>query len=233
MAGDGHDGSDRHDSVCFWPVFDERPIEIGGFSLRGTTVVVLEDRPSFDGWQTAMHFAQAAERSSPFWVGDLLAYAKSREDWKQRMEHAEAVTRLTYETLENRATVSRKIQGRARDLAPSLSHAAVVTSLEPDEQEELLEQAATERWTVRELRQAKKNRERLVRAEGRAPTMHTVEVTVRLTREAETPALAEDLAWRAIKAAVAGVPHAHVIAAKAWPTVGPTRVVKGRRTATA
>jgi hypothetical protein len=210
-------------------LFDTSPIRIGGFELRATTAIEGEERPTFAGWQAAFEFATASERSSPFWVGDLLAYAEGRTEWKQKLDHAESSTGLSQQTLENRTTVSRKVQGRARELAPSLSHAAVVTSLDPDEQEELLEQAKTERWTVRELAQAKRARERTVRAEGGSESMYTVDVTVRLTREAQTETQASDQGWAAVKAAIAGLPHAHVIAAQARLSVGPVRVVRGKK----
>lgn len=133
-------------------VFDERPIEVGGFSLRSREAVPLSPgKPNLEGWAGALHYASASHEASPYWVGDLLAYAETREDWKEKLEQAKTVTKLARHTLDNLTTVSRKVKGRARALSPSISHSAVVTKLEPDEQEEWLEKARDEGWTVSEL----------------------------------------------------------------------------------
>lgn len=214
-------------------MFDEQPIRIGGFKLFSSSAIPDPEAanvPNLAGFETALRFALATEKASPFWGGDLLAYAETRKEWRARLQVIIEATGLAQHTLENRASISRKVQGRARDVAPSITHAAVVQALDPDEQIELLEQAQTERWTVPELTRAKKRKERTVRAEGAALTMHTVDVTVRLTREAATGTHAEDAAWAAVRAAIAGIPHAKVIGARAFPAVGPLRVVKHGRT---
>lgn len=212
-------------------LFDKQPILLGGFELRSTGAVPVEDRPTIAGWQAALEFASAAELSSPYWVGDLLIYADSRSDWRAKMDQAKAVTGLAFGTLENRATISRKVKGRARELAPSITHAAIVKSLPAEEQEELLEQAKAEEWTVSELAKAKKDRDRRPVLEGQAAEMHTIEVTVRMTREAQSPYLAEQAAWQAVRSAIAGIAHAHVIAAHARPYIQAVRPAKKRKTA--
>ena len=47
--------------------------------------------------------------------------------------------------------------------------------------------------------------------------MHTVEVSLQVDIEAKNPYVAEEAAWNAVKAAVASVPTAKVIAAHARP----------------
>lgn len=177
--------------------FDERPIEIGGFSLRSRSAMPSEERPTIKGWQLALEFAAAAEQSSGFWVGDLMAYAHDRQDWKEKLDQAMAVTGLARHTIENLTTVSKKVKGRARDLAPSMTHAGLVTSLEPEEQEELLERARDEEWTTRELGQAVKARGKVLA--GQAPEVHEVIVSVCISVEAKGATAAERLAWDAVK----------------------------------
>lgn len=148
-------------------LFDEKPIEIGGFRLKGRTVEPI-GRPTLDGWSAAFEFATATEESSPYWPAELLVYANDRQDWREKLDQAIHITGLARHTIENRAVVVRKVKGRARELAPSISHAAEVAALEPELQEELLEEAKVGGYTVTELRRAKKNKLRPTIVQGQA-----------------------------------------------------------------
>lgn len=192
-------------------VFDERPIQIGGFELRARGARPV-GKPDLDGWRLAFEFASAAEASAPYWVGDLIAYADTRAEWSDRMDQAKAVTGLAHHTLQNLASVSRNVQATARALAPTHTHARAVADLEPAEQEALLTQAQTENLTVAELLLAKRLLAGRTVASGQAPMMHTVEVTVRVAVEADSPYAAEQAAWALVKRATAPLPHTHVVA---------------------
>jgi len=201
--------------------FDERPLKIGGFELRARAAVPRPgQRPDASGWQVAFQYATASEEGSPYWVGDLIEYLDSREDWRSQRDQLLSLTGLAYHTLENRATVSRKVKGRARDLSPSITHAAAVTKLEAPDQERWLDQARTEGWTVREFARELKAVEQRKVTDGQAPTLHTVDVTVRVVEEAAGGSAAERQAWARVKAAVATLAHAHVIAARASSHIG-------------
>jgi hypothetical protein len=178
-------------------LFDERPIDIGGFRLSAKAAVPIEAKPGIQGWQLALQFASATEESAGFWVGDLLAYATDRKDWREKIDQAQSVTKLARHTLENMAVVARKVTGRARELAPTHRHAELVTKLEPAEQEELLERARDEEWTTRELGQAVKSRGKVLA--GQAPEVHEVIVSVCISVEAKGATAAERLAWDAVK----------------------------------
>lgn len=212
-------------------LFDGQPITIGGFQLKACEIVPLDEHPTLDGWRAAFEFSEACEHGSPYWVADLLAYSESRSDWRAKMDQAKSGTGYAHRTLINLASIGRRVKGRARQLAPSISHAAVVASLEQDEQEELLEKAKVEEWTVGELSRAKTDHSRRTVVTGQAPEMHTIEVTVRMTREAASPYLAEQAAWQAVRSAIAGIPHAHVIAAHARPYIQAVRPAKKQRSA--
>lgn len=156
-------------------LFDLSPIRIGGFILRGRTVEpepLDEDgtpiQPTIQGWQEAMTYASASEESSPYWVGQLLVYAEDREDWKEKLSQAMTATNLAQQTLENRATLVRKVAEPERQLAPSPSHAAEVTSLPKDEQRKWLKKAKTEGWTRNELRAEIRASKRTKVLEGQA-----------------------------------------------------------------
>lgn len=150
-------------------VFDDQPIAVGGFLLRSRSATPAPgEKPTLDGWAGALHYSSASHEGSPYWVGDLLAYAEDRQDWRDKLDQAKSVTKLAQHTLQNLTTVSRKVRGRARDLAPSISHSAVVAKLPAAEQEDLLEQARDEGWTVSELNKEMRAKERTRIVEGQA-----------------------------------------------------------------
>jgi N6-adenosine-specific RNA methylase IME4 len=132
-------------------LFDERPIDLDGFKLTARAVEV-DGRPSLKAWQRALEFASAAHEGSPYWVGDLVAYADTRAEWREKLSQAIAVTRLAEQTLHNLGYISRHIQTPERQLAPTISHAKEVAALPSSEQAEWLGKAATEGWTVREMK---------------------------------------------------------------------------------
>lgn len=186
----------RSAAAAVLAMLDIRPIEIGGFKLKARTVEAIET-PTIQGWQLAFEFASEVEQASPFWVGDLLAYAEDRRDWREKLSQAMSVTKLAKHSLQNRSTISKKVTGRARELAPTLGHAAVVTKLEPEEQEEFLERARDEEWTVQELGHAVKTRKKVIA--GQSPAVHDVIVSVCVSVEASSGTAAERLAWDAVK----------------------------------
>lgn len=150
-------------------LFDDKPILIGGFELLARSAVPLRgERITIVGWQAALQFASAVEESAPYWVGDLLAYAEDREDWREKMDQARTATKLQQHTLENYTSMARKVKGKARQLAPSPTHARTVQKLAPADQERLLEIARDEGLTVNELTKAMRAEERTKIVEGQA-----------------------------------------------------------------
>ena len=196
-----------------------RPIEIGGFRLGGRSAVAV-GRPTLAGWQAAMQFAGAVHAASPYWVGDLLRHAESRDDWREKLSQAMSVTSLARQTMENLTYVSKHVAEPARRVAPTLAHAAEVAALPVRAQHRWLTKAVGEGWTSRELRHAIRHAARHTVIEGQAATMHTVDVTVQLAIAAPSAVAAQDAAWTIVKAAVstalAGY-HGKVIGAKALP----------------
>ena len=192
-----------------------KPFEIGGFAFTAVGARPSGDgRPSWAGYQAALAFAQHSHQASGWWLADLLAHGESRADWADRLVQAQEATGLSETRLRNiRLTGNIPHTRRRADVEFGLHE--VVAPLAPDAQTHWLDRAATEGWTRRELRMAVRAAERRIVAQGQAETMHTLEVVVRLTVEAPNAVLAEEQGWTVIKAAVAVVPHAHVIAARA------------------
>ena len=197
-------------------LFDRHPIEAGrgGFKLRGRSVKVL-GKPTIQGFQEALALACEFQESSPYWIGGLVAYSESREDWSEKLSQAMTVTHLARHTLENLASLYRHTTETTRALAPSPAHAAEVVTLPEVDQAALLTQARDGEMTVRELRQAVQARKRRKVLDGQAATMHTVDVTVQVTVEAQTDTQAQDAAWGLVRTALTGERSAKVIAARA------------------
>ena len=132
-------------------VFDERPIELAGFRLRARSAVPV-GKPKIQQFQQALAFACAAHEGSPYWVGDLMAYAESREDWKEKLDQAVAITGLARHTLTNLGYISRHVEEPERQIAPTPAHSAEVASLPRPDETAWLDGTRTEGWTVREMR---------------------------------------------------------------------------------
>ena len=150
-------------------LFDRQPIRLEGFVLHPRSVEVA-GRPALPHWQAAFAFACATQIASPFWVADLLNYAESRSEWREKLDQAvsHGATNYHQHTLETLSWVGRQVQGKARALAPSLSHATEVAALEADEQIHWLQEARTNGWSQRELRQNLRAAKRRALIEGQA-----------------------------------------------------------------
>ncbi len=148
-------------------LFDESPIIVGKFSLQSRAAVPV-GRPNFDEWHFALTYVTSCESSSPYWIGDLLAYSENRTEWRAKIEDAKEQTGLTEQHLHNLGYISRHVTGKARQLAPSRAHASEVASLEEQEQIHWLGKAKNENLTVKELRRELKIVKRPTVAEGQA-----------------------------------------------------------------
>lgn len=148
--------------------FDARPIVVRGFVFKGRSAVVEDPKvkPTAKDWLAAIAFAGAAEAGSPYWVADLLNYAESRTDWEDRVDTLIAESGYARQTLLNISHVGRKVQGKARELAPTFSHAKAVASLSPADQVSVLTQARDDELTVSETSKAAHRLSKRVIAEG-------------------------------------------------------------------
>jgi N6-adenosine-specific RNA methylase IME4 len=133
-------------------LFDLRPIELPGFRLTARSAVAV-GKPSAEQFQHVLAFATAAHQASPYWIGDLMAYAESRQDWAEKRDQVVAVTGLAEKTIANLTYVSTHVEAHEREIAPSMGHAAEVAALPRPQQTKYLHKAKDEGWTTRELRQ--------------------------------------------------------------------------------
>jgi N6-adenosine-specific RNA methylase IME4 len=148
-------------------LFDENPITIDGFRFSARAVEAV-GRPSADQWEGAFKFAEACQQASDYWIGDLLAYADSREDWRARVDQMKSVTGLAHQTLLNRTVISRAVAVDERVISPSITHSAVVAPMDPGMQRVWLERAVKEGWTVSEFKNEVRAASRRRVVEGQA-----------------------------------------------------------------
>lgn len=147
--------------------FDDRPIRFGEhIELRHRQAIV--GRPKITDLQAALAFASDAHESSPYWVGDLLAHAEDRADWREKLSQAMTVTGLAEQTLHNLASIARRVAPPERELSPSVEHSAVVAKLAVPEQRRWLKKAKTEGWNKREFRMELQASQRRGIIEGQA-----------------------------------------------------------------
>lgn len=156
-------------------LFDTRPLDIAGFSLRARAVVPV-GRPSSSQWMQAMQFASSAHEAAPYWVGSLVLYARSRKDWTGALDQLMTATGLAERTLENYAWIVQNVAEPERELAPSVQHAAEVAALPVREQRKFLAKARDEGLNRRELRTVIRSHKRTRVIEGQALLQGTYRV---------------------------------------------------------
>lgn len=148
-------------------VFDERPINLEGWQLRHQAALP-QGKPTLKDTQRALAFASASHESSPYWVGDIVSYAESRIDWKEKLSQAMTVTGLAEGTLHNLASIARRVAPAERELSPSLDHSSIVAKLPVADQRKWLKKAKTEGWNRREFRMELQASQRRGIIEGQA-----------------------------------------------------------------
>lgn len=140
-----------HAGVNEHQVFDDRPLNLPGWQLRHQAAKPI-GKPTIKETQHALAFASATHESSPYWVGDIVSYAESRQDWREKLSQAMTVTGLAEGTLHNLASISRRVAPEERELSPSLEHSSIVAKLPKAEQRKWLKKARSEGWNRREFR---------------------------------------------------------------------------------
>lgn len=148
-------------------ILEARPIELSGFRLTSTGAVAI-GKPSPSDWAADYAFVTAVEKASPYWVGDLLAYASERKEFAAVLDQVLETTGMARQSAINLTYISKHVAPATRELSPSISHSAQVAPLHPEEQREFLEQATTEGWGVRDLQREIRASKRKRILEGQA-----------------------------------------------------------------
>lgn len=88
--------------------------------------------------------------SSAWWLGDWLIYG--RDNYPNRYRHAMKKTSLDYQTLRNYAWVAGRFDVSRRRDTLSFQHHAAVASLSAADQDEWLDRASANNWSMARLR---------------------------------------------------------------------------------
>jgi hypothetical protein len=101
-------------------------------------------------WVRVGHRLGAMDRCSRWLVGDWIRYGTAR--WGEKYKEISQITGYDVKTLRNIAYVAGQVVASRRRDNLSWSHHAEVCALDPEEQEDWLDLAATQRLSVADLR---------------------------------------------------------------------------------
>jgi hypothetical protein len=138
----------RNGQVQVLAEVDSTAIAVPG-SLNATG---LELRPglSVQEWTAVGTALARVDRAYRWWVGDWLNYGDA--EYGETYTNALATTGLDYSSLDACKLVAEQIEFVRRRTNLSWSHHREAAGLSPDEQDEWLERAETNKWSVKELR---------------------------------------------------------------------------------
>src|SRR6476661_6992142 len=102
------------------------------------------------GWVKAGHQLGAMTRCSQWLLGDWIRYGTAR--WGEKYTQAARITGYDVHSLRNIAYVAGRVDVSRRRDTLTWSHHAEVCPLEPDDQDEWLDRAASEGMSVADLR---------------------------------------------------------------------------------
>lgn len=193
------------------------PIRFGCYTL-GANGLEVTGRPTRAAHLGVADFVNRCVKFGGWWLVDLITYADTRDDWREDDEHGLDGLDINPGTRKQYRHLGKVFPRSARVDGVPMGHHAVVAAVPEPQRRRLLERARDGEWNQGELRHATRKLQRTTVIEGRAPTMHTVEVIVAIEIEAETTYEAEDKARALMKTAVQGVPHAKVILSTARPS---------------
>lgn len=127
---------------------DDIAWQMGPF-LFTPTQAVIRGVTSVEEWQAPLDRALRMQRSSPWWIGDMLVYGESQygdEIWQSVHDTA------SFDMLQRFMAVSKAIPPSRRNSNLSWSHHREVMKLAPALQVVCLRKAEAEGWNTQELR---------------------------------------------------------------------------------
>jgi len=126
------------------------PMVLGNYTLTATGLKI-KGKPTIEEHERVGVFIKGAHRASGFWLADWLRYGETREDWQERIDQVAHITGLSEKRIKNIRAVGGIEESRRRDDVEFGLH-EVVAGMNPREQSEWLDRAASEGWDRRELR---------------------------------------------------------------------------------
>jgi N6-adenosine-specific RNA methylase IME4 len=130
-------------------VISDSNIQIGKFRLARTGLVVSGD-PTYAEWYQCGKFLTQAEKAIQFWIGDWINYGEKKygETYAQAID----ATGMDYQTLANAKWVAGKVEPSLRRENLTFHHHKEIAALEPDAQEQMLDDAEKMHLNVRDFR---------------------------------------------------------------------------------
>ena len=130
---------------------DDKLVEIPRFTIQGLSLT-MEGGTKKPDWISAGQRLAQFHRASTFLIGDwYLAGVFAGFTRGDLYDDAEKITGLDRETLQNAVWLSNSVTPERRNSDLSPSHHKEVAALDPLQQVKMLEQAATNHWSKREL----------------------------------------------------------------------------------
>jgi hypothetical protein len=124
-------------------------------------------------WASAGRRLGAIGRCSQWWIGDWVRYGAAR--WGERYVEASRITGYDVSSLRNMAWVASRFDDLSlRSDKLTWSHHVLLAPLDPEEAQGWIERAASERWSVADLRIELRAAQR---ERGELPAAPAVEVT--------------------------------------------------------
>jgi hypothetical protein len=130
-----------------------RPCDTDDRGLQVSTTKVALQLPSgmaYEQWEHVGRQLAGVLTSSSWWLGDWLFYGKSH--YSDRYERGIHMAGLKYQTLRNYAWVAGRFPPARRRATLSFQHHAEIASMSADQQEQWLQRAQQNEWTLRQLR---------------------------------------------------------------------------------
>ncbi len=131
---------------------DDKLVKIPQFKIEGFSLTI-EHGTTKPQWENAGYLLGKFHRASTFWIGDWglagINAGFTREDVYDEMQK---VTGLDRQTLYDAVHLAKSVSAGKRRTDLTASHHMAVASLDPFQQEKLLEQAARNNWTRQQLR---------------------------------------------------------------------------------
>ena len=146
-------------------------LTLPGFTLTQTGLTV-EGEPSFDQWQQAGKTLRQLDGALHWWIGDWLRFGKSQKNWGEM--YSGEVEKLGFDekTLRNYVWLTDKFELSLRRDNLDKSHHEMVAAIDEPERSEWLDQAEAEGGSVKELRQALRDKRKAeaIKAAGKYPS---------------------------------------------------------------
>lgn len=125
-------------------------IAIPGIEVSLTGAAFIDPELTFTDWERFVRGAQLVHATAKWWIGDALNFGEGA--YGERYAQAVEATGMNQHSLENIASVCRRVNRSRRREDLSFGHHEAVARLEPAQQIEWLEAANANSWALSEFR---------------------------------------------------------------------------------